>query len=647
MQFFKGDLKLEDCYSYERDKVKIEARALNNKYWLLGNFQALHALISNVTARSLVFLIMYEGHDIEISGINDFCQEYIAELKKEASYTKIDYCADKMSFNEITLNKFLELFSENYLDKMYDDKSAMMRLLYIDNTKLICEESLLEPFSKTKRFKKRFLPKEELARIRNNRLRKGVVTYQPVHYIVIEDCSDIADQIDNELIFELRKARRIVSRRMIKLKYTDITRLASNRFIIQNLNNLDGGVVIVDLNGIDSEETRDIIKAVYSEYNNYSGKYLVIFHAPDGIPKIREEIKTICSLWPFITIRNAHLNRKSAEKQLKEVAGANDVIMSDDVCSDLLKDKSDFSYSEINELFRKWYLTDYSIDKYYPQYRLKIDEYYHHHSNGKDAQDELNELIGLTEVKELCRRIIDFYEIQKLRKAVLTDSYNVGMHMVFTGNPGTAKTTVARILARIFKEKGILSKGELIEVGRADLVGKYVGWTARIVRDYFNKAKGSVLFIDEAYSLVDDDKNSFGTEAINTIVQEMENKRDDVVVILAGYKTEMHKFISSNSGLESRISFHVNFPDYSGKELYEILSLFSEKSHYKLEGDVESAFMSSLEKTDTTKGNGRLVRNVFEKARLHQAERIMKLPETEREKELFTLIGEDFGGEVS
>jgi SpoVK/Ycf46/Vps4 family AAA+-type ATPase len=133
--------------------------------------------------------------------------------------------------------------------------------------------------------------------------------------------------------------------------------------------------------------------------------------------------------------------------------------------------------------------------------------------------------------------------------------------MIFTGNPGTAKTTVARLVAQILKENGILSNGNLYEVGRSNLVGKYVGHTAPLVRDAFNLAQGSVLFIDEAYSLVDDSPGSFGDEAINTIVQEMENRRDDMVVIFAGYPKPMEEFLNRNEGLRSRIAFHVAFDD--------------------------------------------------------------------------------------
>ena len=151
------------------------------------------------------------------------------------------------------------------------------------------------------------------------------------------------------------------------------------------------------------------------------------------------------------------------------------------------------------------------------------------------------------------------------------------MHMVFTGNPGTAKTTVARLFAQIMKENGLLPVGDLIEVGRADLVGKYVGWTAPTVKAKFAAAKGSVLFIDEAYSLVDDKDGLFGDEAINTIVQEMENQRDDTVVIFAGYPDKMEQFLKKNPGLRSRIAFHIPFEDYKPAELLDIFTLMAKK----------------------------------------------------------------------
>lgn len=530
------------------------------------------------------------------------------------------------------------------MEKMYEDRLAIMNQLRIDHTEYVCRERLLATLSDSKTKGRKYIPRDELVRIRNSRISKGIIAYQPVHYIVIESNDDVAEKIDEEIIYELRKAGRITSRRYLKLTNSEICLLERHRCIIQNLNNIDGGTVIVNLQHCDLDDAIKLIKAVYSEEGHYLGKYETIFHAAEGRQDIVEAVKTICKLWPFITISNKRLNKKAAIKQIREIAIDNNVEVTKEDCLKILQGKNDYSYNEISELFRKWILTDYTINTYHPQYREKIDEYYSMISEETDALEELEGLVGLSEVKALCRSIIDFFEIQKMRKNELNDLENIGMHMIFTGNPGTAKTTVARLMAKIFKQKGILSKGELIEVGRSDLVGKYVGWTARIVKEYFDRAMGSVLFIDEAYSLVDGDKNSFGTEAINTIVQEMENRRDDVVVIFAGYKKEMHEFVSANSGLQSRISFYVDFPDYSGRELYEILRIFANKNHFELEADVEEAFGRLLETRDTGKGNGRIVRNEFEKAKLRQAERIMKMPEEMRKEKLFALVGSDFEG---
>ena len=218
------------------------------------------------------------------------------------------------------------------------------------------------------------------------------------------------------------------------------------------------------------------------------------------------------------------------------------------------------------------------------------------------------------------------------------------MHMIFTGNPGTAKTTVARLFAKVMKENGLLPVGDIHEVGRADLVGKYVGWTAKCVKEAFKKAKGGVLFIDEAYSLVDDRDGSFGDEAINTIVQEMENNRADTIVIFAGYPNEMQSFLDKNPGLSSRIAFHIPFEDYSAAELCDISALIAKEKGLRLENDAVSRlnnlFESARQKSDF--GNGRFARNIIEKAKMAQANRIMKMDfEKITDDDLFTICAED------
>lgn len=254
-------------------------------------------------------------------------------------------------------------------------------------------------------------------------------------------------------------------------------------------------------------------------------------------------------------------------------------------------------------------------------------------------------MVGLDEIKNIVNDIIYTSKINKIRSERGLNNNSTSKHMIFTGNPGSAKTTVARLVAAILRLEGILETGVFIECGRADLVGKYVGWTARIVREKFRAASGGVLFIDEAYSLVDNG-GSFGTEAINTIVQEMENHRNDVIVIFAGYKDSMEQFLDSNEGLRSRIAFHLDFPDYNPEEMLEILKLMSKNSGYTLSPDALSKchdiFKNACENEEF--GNGRFARNLLEQAEMSQAKRLYSENKHSRltNEKLSTLIAEDF-----
>ena len=253
-------------------------------------------------------------------------------------------------------------------------------------------------------------------------------------------------------------------------------------------------------------------------------------------------------------------------------------------------------------------------------------------------------MIGLSDAKRVIRQALDHYKAQRLfaDKGMRLD--RPAMHMVFTGAPGTAKTSVARLFARIMKENGLLSKGRLIEVGRGDLVGRFVGWTAPIIQKKFKEAEGSVLFIDEAYSLLDDRSGSFGDEAINTIVQEMENHREDVVVIFAGYAEEMERFLARNPGLRSRIAFHVPFADYSVGELCGIAGLIAKKKGLRLETRAQEklAEVFTIARSRTDFGNGRYARSVIEKARMAQASRLLaKGCDSVTGEDVTTLCAED------
>lgn len=258
------------------------------------------------------------------------------------------------------------------------------------------------------------------------------------------------------------------------------------------------------------------------------------------------------------------------------------------------------------------------------------------------AKKELDNMIGLAPVKKIIHKAIAHYKLNKLCMDKGIAREKASLHMVFTGNPGTAKTSVARLFAEILKDEKVLPTGIFVEVGRADLVGDHVGATAPLVKRKFKEAQGGVLFIDEAYSLCDSYENGFGDEAINTLVQEMENHRDDVIVIFAGYTDPMHRFLDRNPGMLSRIAFQVEFMDYTTDELCDITKLMvSEKQM-----TITDAAMNKLRQNydivrgENDYGNGRFVRKMLEEAEMNLAERVLQYKESEITKELITTIEE-------
>ncbi len=235
------------------------------------------------------------------------------------------------------------------------------------------------------------------------------------------------------------------------------------------------------------------------------------------------------------------------------------------------------------------------------------------------------ELVGLAPVKARIREIAALLLIDKLRRNLGITSANPGLHMSFTGSPGTGKTTVGLKMADILFQLGYIQKGHLLTVTRDDLVGQYIGHTAPKTKEVLKKAMGGVLFIDEAYYLYKpDNERDYGSEAIEILLQVMENQRDDLVVILAGYKEPMDKFYESNPGLSSRIANHIDFPDYTVEELLKIAKLMLEEQQYQLTPDAEIALESYIKKRKEKPlfANARSVKNALDRARMRQANRI-------------------------
>lgn len=396
----------------------------------------------------------------------------------------------------------------------------------------------------------------------------------------------------------------------------------------------------VESQGTLKETNNVLVKNAFSslEWNN---KYIILL-SHDSLSSLTDKlgspfIKAIDEVKKFIDLKQDDYQQliidkvnqliQKIERQLKlKVNGdlskyiihekITDIdIFLEDVLEELIDLKYKYDINEVNIKIDedKIYVTIDNVD---------IPLFEEDHSSFEEIDNELQGLVGLNEVKEYLGSLKQYYTTYQRRKAQGKKVMDVSKHMIFTGNPGTGKTTVARILAKYLKTAGILESGHLIEVSRKDLVGQYVGHTAVLTSQVIDSALGGVLFIDEAYSLYRGQNDSFGLEAIDTLVKAMEDKRDNLVVVLAGYAKEMEEFLTANSGLRSRFSNIIEFKDYTGDELYQIACNIAKGKDYVIDESCKEALMKYLTKRNILEGgNGRLARNVVEKAMIHQSMR--------------------------
>jgi AAA+ superfamily predicted ATPase len=470
----------------------------------------------------------------------------------------------------------------------------------------------------------------------------------PVHYAISSDDEEEANAYTTLLIRSLKACCRVASGRYTKFDYGELCEDFSKEKLEETFCMAEGGTVVVtvdkdtlrDSNFLTGHASRaeDLCKTVMRCKNNV----LTIFIFPRVADKLKGLFFSAMDGVSMIEIEEHLLYDDSVRDFLRGSAKKLDIRPNKALYARVEQGRG-YTKADLKKIFDNWYGT-YLRTHIYTQYRTEAKLFSAADASAQGgAIIELEALIGLRETKALVKDILNIAAVQK-RFAKDAPNRSRSLHMIFTGNPGSAKTTVARLVARVFKENGILPTGDLVEVGRADLVAQYVGWTAMKVKEAFKRAEGSVLFIDEAYALVDG-SNSFGDEAINTIVQEMENRRDDTVVILAGYPDKMEGFLKKNPGLRSRISFHVDFPDYAPEELYAILEMMAEKSGLSFGEGVRERVMPILTKAAAVPefGNGRYARNLLEKAQMRQASRIMRLdPEGITEEMAEMLLSEDF-----
>ena len=389
------------------------------------------------------------------------------------------------------------------------------------------------------------------------------------------------------------------------------------------------------------KETNNVLVKDALSMLEWSNKYIILL-THDSLGTLTDKlgspfIKSIDEVKEFVDLKQDDLNQliidkvdqlnQKIERQLSlKVNGDLSQYIIDEKINDVDGFLEDF-LEELIDIKYKYDMKEVNVQFEEHKIYLHLDSitvplFNEDNTHFDEIDKELQQLVGLNEVKEYLKSLKQYYSTYQRRKKQGKKVMDVSKHMIFTGNPGTGKTTVARILAKYLKAAGILESGHLIEVSRKDLVGQYVGHTANLTSQVIDSALGGVLFIDEAYSLYRGQNDSFGLEAIDTLVKGMEDKRDNLVVVLAGYSKEMEEFLTSNSGLRSRFSNIIEFKDYTGEELYQIACNIAKGKDYVIDESCKESLIKYLTKRNILEGgNGRLARNVVEKAMINQSMR--------------------------
>ncbi len=574
--------------------------------------------------------------------IGAICAEPVPLEKRLAEFTKaVELEMSDAEPEEVTFGTMLDLLRQADREDYIRDDDEILEHFDLDDLRtrhvdcVGCSESLIELHSPKQIYataERLFLSEmlwPELDRIYSDKKIIRNVGH-PVHYLIQTDDADARCGSYGLLLEALYDRGRIHNRRF---NYVDLQ--PGNEISMTFYNCLYrssfGGAVVVRYRADNEAESShanpgsELIELLCEVAEKYRHQVLTIFCLPRECARAKDNFFENLNSISFVELTEEDLADRRATAYLHNLARAHG-LRTDKKLFAGMEPETAYTVSELHRRFDRWE-NEKLKTVVFPQYRQvqSVQKKAVKAAPKGSAYEELTEMIGLTEAKQAIKKALDYHKAQKLFVAQGLQAERPVMHMIFTGNPGTAKTTVARLFARILRENGLLSKGQLVEVGRGDLVGKYVGWTAPTIQKKFRQAQGGMLFIDEAYSLVDDRDGSYGDEAINTIVQEMENHRNDVVVIFAGYPDKMEGFLKKNPGLRSRIEFHVKFEDYNADELVRIAELLAKKQSLRLTAEAQSKLHDLFEAASREKdfGNGRYVRNVLEQARMAQASRLL------------------------
>lgn len=652
MQFYRyAGFTVSEKWAKENDnrrvmREKVRKISMKTNSFNQNQQRKAYAFVSDASQDTVTIGIIIKNYTDIHKLISGYLQSIEMELK--------DTCLEEITFN--TLRNMLGCANRN--DYINDDDEVLEQfeldklngrfgrgIEYGENILDGCDKRSVYDCAHKFLAKDTFVP--ELDRIYAGSAKHNVSGH-PVHYMIQTDDRKTRKGMFRVLLQALYANSRILSKRYCFLNIRPGENFSRAVYDCLYKSSIGGAVIVRYLANDDTEEDyancgRDTIETLCEVMKKYCNQVLTVFCLPRECTSSKDIFYENLGNISIVEIKEEFVSGERAKYFLKMLA-KDSGIRTDKKLFEKLEDEKGYLAPDLHDLFDNWYNNKLKTGVY-PQYKDIVTakrEVVKAAPKGS-AYDELNQMIGLDEAKKVINQALNYYKAQKLFADKGMKSDHPAMHMVFTGNPGTAKTTVARLFARIMKENNILSKGNLIEVGRGDLVGKYVGWTAPTIQKKFRDAQGSVLFIDEAYSLVDDRDGSFGDEAINTIVQEMENHRDDVVVIFAGYPDKMEGFLQKNPGLRSRIAYHVPFNDYDTVALCEIAKLiakqkgltFTDEACNKLTGLFDAA------RNESDFGNGRYVRNVIEKAKMAQATRLLTMDFDSIESEDIALITAD------
>ena len=611
--------------------------------------------------RACIFFVSLEKETDVAVCVKDNAVDEKDMAKRFLEVFEIEY--DDLSVKEISMETLLNglrisfrnrLISDDYklavmmgLETFLDSRNSFFKEKITDDKKTIEELK-----SDVERYHLGDGYKEELHRILRGK-KRDVFLGNPATYLIVSKEETARRVMIRNLVSALHKKGRLQSKR-----YTIID-LCNRECSLEKLEEFydisQGATIYIrvdDDNFPDGEKNHGYldVKKVCEIVKKKGAKTLTVFAMETISDKNRNKLENYMLGVPMLVFTDNTYKKEKAKNVLLSMAQDENFTISQDLLEKVEKTERSYTYGELTDVYNVW-RAEYMGTDVFPEYKKYVThvEEEEKRVSKSDAYKKLQEMIGLTQAKKVIDGAINYFKLQQEYKLRGIQFNRPAMHMCFTGRPGTAKTTVARLVAEILKDNDILSEGKLVEVDRSQLVGRFVGHTAPQVKEMFDKAKGSVLFIDEAYSLVEDRKGSYGSEAINEIVQEMENRREDTIVILAGYPDEMKELLEWNPGMKSRIAFHVSFDDYTENELLDITKLLAKDRGMKIDKKAEEKLLSIYAdaRKDKAFGNGRFARNLLEKAKFNQANRFMQKDlRFVSDEDICTLVADDFDYEV-